>query len=245
MRQIQKGIYITPTKKLLYKTSPLKRIYTPNGLTVEKLKEDNPTYKTRILTIYRNLIRLEKYLQFHKFYKLTYNNLVKLKIRQDYEFRKLIFFSNFKQLNENELYERLINTINFIHNATLDSLSNKTERPISIEYKILYSIIKFEISKSLPISIKNSDLKNSFFTIDNAIEFRKIERSWNMINSNDKINNIWWIENNGMYKNDVCFKYLIDLKNFKSSNFPDNMIQSILDFEKFLILQNEESKLLL
>lgn len=250
MKQIQPNIYITHSKKLVYKISPLKKLYPPNGLTIENLLENNKSKRECILTIYRNLIRLSNFLQFHKYVKESFKYLVKLKIRQDYNYRKFIFLPDSKELNDREIFQRLINTVNFIHNACLDSVDNKLKRPISLEFKILDSILQFENSKKIPMSLKNSLTKSQIFTLKNSIELRKSERAWNMDNGLNQSNidnrkeNIWWLEN-GLFKNEICFDYLIDLKNLKPSNFNDEMVKSMINFEKCLVLLNEESKLLL
>lgn len=250
MKQIQPNVYITHTKKLVYKISPLKKIYPPEGLTIEKLLVNNKSKRECFLTIYRNLIRLSNFLQFHRYPKESFRYLVKLKIRQDYNYKKSIFLPDSSKLNDREIFQRLINTVNFIHNACLDSAENKLKRPTSYEFKILDSILQFENSKNLPTTLKIRSINSNFFTLQKSIELRKIEKAWNMVNCinqyniNNRKENIWWLEN-GLFKNNVCFDYLIDLKNLKSSNFNDDMVISIMNFEKYVVLLNEESKLLL
>lgn len=250
MRQIQRGVYLTGSKKLLYVHSPLKRVYPPNGLTAVRLLADNHTRRERVLTVYRNLIRLSKYLQVHAHLKRAYCELVRVKLRQDYEYRKAIFLPNNSQTSvsgddsERQLCERLVNTVNFVHNATLDNVANETARPVWMEFKILNSILQFEISKSLPSSLRGK-YQGKFFNLEKFMEFRQIERSWNMLGITEgRDDNVWWIEN-GMLKNEVCFGYLKDLKNLESNNFISKMAGSIVDFERCLVLLNEESKLIL
>lgn len=262
MRQIQRGVFLTGSKKLLYARSPLKKAYPPDGLTVEKLLADSHTRRERVLTIYRNLIRLSTYLQVHTYLKKAFCELVRVKLRQDYEHRKVILLPGGKDRDvdaaslrgedtddadaERRLCERLVNTVNFVHNATLDSVSNETARPLSMEFKILSSILQYEVSKALPSGLKGK-LQGKFFNLEKFIEFRQIERSWNMLGAEDgRSDNLWWLDN-GMIKNEVCFDYLEELKNLKTDQktFMNKMAGSIIDFERCLVLLNEESKLLL
>lgn len=256
MKQIQPNVFITNSKKLLYKVSPLKKAYPPDGLTITKLIENNDTDKKKLLTVYRNLIRQTKYLQLYSYFKKLYVGLIKVKIRQDYDYRKAIFFPNSTSLTKDEIFERLVNTVNFIHNATLDSATNKNARPESMEFKILISIIEFENSKALPQTLR-SQFQDNFFPMEKLMELRQIERSWNMTSRTENIEgNLWWL-NNGLFRNEICFDYLKQLQNIlkeyptlknktsKNSNFVNNMAYSILDFEKYIILLNEEFKLLL
>lgn len=256
MKQIQANVFNTKSKKLLYKVSPLKKAYPPDGLTITKLIENNDTDKKKFLTIYRNLIRQTKYLQLYSYFKKLYVELIKVKIRQDYQYRRSIFFPVLTTLTKDEVFGRLVNTVNFIHNATLDSVNNKISRPQSIEFKILISILEFENSKALPQTLK-SQFQDNFFPLGKLVELREIERSWNMASETDNIkDHLWWIDN-GLLKNEICFDYLKLLKSIlkegstlksgstNNSNFVYNMVYSILDFEKYIILLNEESKLLL
>lgn len=260
MRQVQRGVFLTSSKKLLYAHSPLKRAYPPDGLTVEKLLTDSHTRRERILTIYRNLIRLSAYLQFHTYMKKVFCELVRVKLRQDYEYRKAILLPGGKirdvdrtnvdgkdaENAERRLCERLVNTVNFVHNAALDSVANETARPVSMEFKILSSILQYEVSKALPSGLKGK-LQDNFISMEKFMEFRQIERSWNMLGVEEgRRENLWWIDN-GMMRNEVCFEYLEELKNLKTNQktFMNKMAGSILDFERYLVFLNEESKLLL
>lgn len=246
-RKIQQRVYRTPSNKLLYTMSYLKRIYPPNGLTYEKLIENNKSKKSKLLTIYRNLIRAIKYLQFHKYYKSSLILLFKTKIRQDYSYKRSILLDDSKVLNDDELFERLVNTVNFIHNSTLDSINNsdKMSRPKSMEFKILDAIIQFEITKSVPSRTK---LNNENITFEKLKLLRDIERSMTLENSSDdlKKEQVWWIDHDlGTFKNSFCFDYLKELKNYKSDSFHSKFIFPLLDFEQSIVLLNEEMKLLL
>jgi hypothetical protein len=248
-RQIQQGVYLTNKRKLLYKTSFLKKIYPPNGLTLDLLLEHNNSHKDKILTIYRNLIRSIKYLQFHKYTKNLITHLIKIKIRQDYSYKRSILLnSTYSNIPDIELYQRLINTVNFIHNAALDDIDNKTARPISMEFKILNAIVEFENSKSIPESLKKRlNCNFNFLTLKNYIDWRNIEKSWNFHkDDNIKRENVWWIDHDlGIIKNEICFQYLKELQSFDPKIFNEMMVISIIDFERSLVLLNEEMKLLL
>ena len=234
-------------KKKMYMVSPLRCLYPENGLTVEKLKEICPNdKKSSILTIYRNIMRNVRFLQIHTFYKKTFKSLLKVKLRQDYSYRRNIILStSLPSLTDNEIYERLINTLNFIHNATLDDPeTNKTARPISMEYKILKSILQYEISKNLPNNIKNN-LKSKFLTIDDFDKLRKSERAFYMNNDIASYNSIWMQGNIGLFKNEICFDYLKELQNTEFSTFVEKMVYANLHFEKVVIKMNEDALLLL
>lgn len=259
MKYVQPGVYFTESQKLLHLVSPLKKLYSPDGLTYNLLVENNKTKRERLLTIYRNLQRLTKYLQFHNFPKNSLIELFRVKLRQDYNYRRKLFLNNehdIKDITDDEIYKRLVNTLNFVHNAALDSVDNKTARPVSKEYKILSNIIQYELSKNLGGGLKNK-LGSQFYTIKGFQELRIIERAVNIqalthkncenadeVNVNIK-NIIWWLEN-GILKNEVCFNYIKELQKINSdSPFLEKMALSSLKFEKYLVLLNEELGLLL
>lgn len=244
--QLQPGVKLV-RNKLLYLVSPLRKIY-PNGLSVEGLRRHNPTKREKLLTIYRNLIRLTRYLQIHTFHKKSLHDIYRIKLRQDYGYRyKVLLDKNF-ELSDDDLDRKLVNTVHFAHNACLDSISNTTQRPVSLEYNILTAIIKYEISKNL-FPLLNKKLESKFIKLENFVELRQSERAWFMesLDYDLKREMLWWLDlDKGILKNEVCFDYLKEIKERKNElMFLDKMVYSNFDFEKSLVLLNQDCDILL
>lgn len=113
-----------------------------------------------------------------------------------------------------------------------------------MEYKILKSILQYEISKNLPNNIKNN-LKSKCLTIDDFDKLRKSERAFYMNNDIASYNSIWMQGNSGLFKNEICFDYLKELQNTEFSTFVEKMVYANLHFEKVVIKMNEDALLLL
>lgn len=258
MKGVQPNVYFTNTKKLLFTKSPLRKAYPPDGLTVEKLLIENRTKSQQLLCIYRNLLRSVKYLQIHTFLKKSLIEVFKIKIRQDYRYRKAIFLDELEPGSSSHekncfILKKLVNTVNFVHNAALDTPENRTKRPVSAEFKILYAIIEYEQSKAIPNALQHS-IKSKFITLDMHKQLRQSERAWNMqesfnFNPQEKLGSssyIWWLDtNSGIFKNDIAFGYLEEFQSMKKDNLLEKTVLSILDFERSLVLLNEECDLLL
>lgn len=246
LRRIQPFVHLTEnSKKLIYLKSPLKRAYPPNGINLEILNLNNHTKKEKILTSYRNVVRLVKYLQLTSHTKIVLRNVIKIKFLQDYGNRRKVHFTDLGDLKDNELFQRLINTINFIHNACLDNVNNENRDPISMEYKIIDSILQFENSKS------NKALKSwvNIFSWSDFVNLRLVDKSWKF--SNMPVvdsNQIHLKDENGFLDNKMCFGYVDEFKEknkTKQRSINLDMLKTLLLFERNLILMNEDCKLLL
>lgn len=244
--EIQPGVKLVKNK-LLYSISPIRRLY-PHGLNLELLAKSGSTKREKLLTIYRNLVRMTRYLQVHTFHRKSLNQIYKIKLRQDYGYRCKALFGEEVKLEDDELYNRLINTVHFVHNACIDTLSNETKRPVSMEYKILTAIIQYEISKNLFPSLSKR-LKSHFFKLDTMNDLRASERAWFMESIDEQLKRdaLWWLDlESGMIKNEVCFDYLSEIQDRKDElGFLDKMVYSNLAFEKSLILLNKDCNLML
>lgn len=244
--EIQPGVKLIKNK-LLYSISPVRKLY-PNGLNLETLSCNGSTKREKLLTIYRNLIRMTRYLQVHTFYKKSLHEIYKMKLRQDYNYRCKVLFGDESNLEDDEVYIRLINTVHFVHNACIDTMKNETKRPVSMEYKILTGIIQYEISKNIFPSLEKK-LKSPFLKLDTMKEMRASERAWFMDETDMKLKKevLWWLDlDNGMIKSEVCFDYIREIQERKDElAFLDKMVFSNLAFEKSLILLNRDCNLML
>lgn len=236
-------VFITPTKKLFYTTSPLKRIYGPDGLTTSVLQRHNISRREKLLAAYRNVVRLVKYIQIHNHFRQILVVLAKIRLRQDYKYRRSTFLNT--PYNESDFDVRLVNTVNFIHNASLDNPYNETSRPSSLEFKIINSLVQFENTKALPGPLRGR-LKSEFVAIEKWRELRGIERAWNMSNADEKTKDerMWWLEGQKL-RNDVCFDYLKELQLIEKKTFLDHMVTSMIEYERAIVLLNEECHLFL
>jgi hypothetical protein len=187
---------------------------------------------------------------------MSFMHMLKMKVRQDYNCKRQLLLpcvTTVRDLTNGEMYERLVNTVNFVHNATLDDPEkNTTDRPVSAEFKILKGLIQYEMTKSLPPTLR-SKLKSKFFTLDEHKEMRASEKAWAMntcglqldLKSDIMRENVWWIDHErGLLRSEVWLDHLTEIQGMKIVPFAEQMVYSLIQYEKSVVIFSEEVKLL-
>lgn len=256
LKLIQTNVYQAPQSKLMYLKSPINKIYGNDGLNLNIFIEKNPTMENQINSAYRNMCRLLRYFQVYESVREKLRYLFKIRARQDYAYRRSIILSSIediedinkikKNLTNDEISRRLVNTVNFFQNSCIDSPDNKLKRPISMEYNIVLAVLDYEGTKNVSIPSKRFLVNSSLFNIETYVKYSKIEKSWRLSSPGNYKEHVWWIKD-GLLDNDFCFKYIKDLKLLldKEKSLGTQLCLSLLHMERMIILINEESELFL
>ncbi|KAH3668989.1 hypothetical protein OGAPHI_002744 [Ogataea philodendri] len=125
---------------LAYNSSLITRIYGPRGLTAKYLAKFKPDEQCKI--VYRNLIRLRRYLTMMSHFKEVYGLYIQARFREDYHEKRAILNPSLPRLKNKEILRRMANSVNFVSNACAEPLGED-----NMEFRILRGIILHESSK--------------------------------------------------------------------------------------------------
>ncbi|ODV87294.1 hypothetical protein CANARDRAFT_5841 [[Candida] arabinofermentans NRRL YB-2248] len=242
---MQRVITKCPTK-LIYSNSPIREIYGKQGITIDYLSKFKRNESK--LIIYRNLIRLVKFNNEGKYYSNLMKLYFKFRFLQDYNIRRKKLLSCFNEeqqqqqslndISNDELNTRLINTLNFIHNAFLNTNDKRNNEGL-----ILNSILQNESSK-----INSSHLKRFKMTTLRDFEDQRLKQMQDrFFNKGDNDNDSDSNSNQSIFENDVWFEYIDEYtkKLPRKKEFLYGSHASLIHFDRNLILLNESMKLLL
>lgn len=145
--------------------------------------ELQPTRRCKVLSLYKRFFKLRHLAGDKQYKREIYVNIISRRFRfetfEHMELRRSIFLPGTRKLTEKEAFERIINTLAFVFNATVYEPSNKDEnvigtfkesqRPKRVETQILDSIIG--VDQSMPIEIKYDRYYRWLLQLDVISEF--------------------------------------------------------------------------
>lgn len=229
---------------IVYSRSPIVSLYGPQGLDSQVLCRDF-SKRDRRLVLYRNFVRLLRFVKRPKFLRGEYFDYLKFRFIDDYNCRRNKLLGIDSSLDERELMSRAVNTLNFVNNAfcapkSAPELNENFELRGRVgrsqEYLVLDSIMQYEASKLGSRVVEG--LKIGVKSLKDANEYRITCKNLNIGKPVPQIQGEKW------------YSYISKLQEMPSSISSKKIAafdfaKSILTFEKNLVLLNEDCKLLL
>lgn len=203
-------------KYVSYSRTPTVRIYGPNGLTVEYLRKHNFDTHDSFMIVYRNIIRLIPYWDRESYLRGILHRYVRFRFLDDYNYRRKKVCGLDQPLDETQVLQRSINSLNFLNNACCNGTPG-TERTMSKEFRILDGIIQHENSKINSKIIKRFGVKS----LDDV---------------NGKVDESWYSYIDKLQKKQASNNKGVDIVDF---------MKVVIGFDRSLVLFNEECELML
>lgn len=136
-----------------YQVSSLANLETLNELS---------SSKSKFLSLYKKFYKLRNMIDSKPYNKETYQNIIRRKfVMEDFNLKRNILLEGSEKLSELQLFERMINTLAFVHNSTVYLPSERNEPafffqelkiPQRMEKLIILTLLKMDQQK--PNAIK-------------------------------------------------------------------------------------------
>lgn len=87
--------------------------------------------KSKFLSLYKKFYKLRNMIDSKPYNKEIYQNIIRRKFTmEDFNLKRSILLEGSDKLSELQLFERMINTLAFVHNSTVYLPSERKERPV-------------------------------------------------------------------------------------------------------------------